>query len=148
MNRRQQQSRFSLSIAIGLVLACLLIYGCASPLKSEIPEGWPDLKRTTVLNAPAEEVAKVCGGGYAVAPMACAYVDLCEGTCTKYFQKDQDTPENMEHEEGHCQGKDHIFSNVFADLLKRWKKGDACSAANTKTDEDAANAAFMLFILF
>lgn len=148
MNRRQQQSRFSLVIALALALACLLIYGCASPLKSEAPEGWPELKRTIVQNAPAEQVAEVCGGGYLIAPMACTYANLCEGTCTKYFQKGQDTPENMEHEEGHCQGRDHWFSNLFSSYFERWKKGDVCGVANTKPDEDAANAAFVMFILF
>ena len=103
-------------------LLCLSLAGCGS--MTAAPEGWPELTRTEVLNVGVGEVAKICADTFA--PLACAHVDLCTLTCTTYYQSGMYLQFIRDHEDGHCNGSDHVGETTFADLLALWKTGKAC----------------------
>ena len=125
------------------LLAALLLTGCGgAPLKDPTP-GWPtDLVRTEHVAEPAQ-VNTLCGGIYD----GCAWINLCEHTCDKYYSDAEPSDAKRAHEEGHCQGRDHWFSTVLADLLKAFQSGGLCTGAVKKADEDAADASFAVLMM-
>lgn len=99
-----------------LLLAAAFSGGCTLALKAEAPEGWPELERFEHFNVAHEDMERACGLRNIV---ACAVVDLCKRTCTKYYTEGYNTGFVREHEEGHCQGRDHPGERTFEELFKR-----------------------------
>lgn len=126
MKRRTQRGG---PAAMIICLALALAAGCATVTHGEPPVDWPQLKHVEVRTGPIE-VQRLCSPARANMTaltwaltlglvMQCALIDFDAGTCTKIRPIDE--TDGDEHEEEHCQGKDHVGESVLADALKAWK---------------------------
>lgn len=110
----------------------LLAVGCTtiSPEHKDAPAGWPELKVTENVVGTADMVSKCYAtlslpmkllGGI---PMACAWVDLCAGTCSIYVTAW--SPEGvLDHERLHCKGHDHLGDDTMVRVFNAFRAG-AC----------------------
>jgi hypothetical protein len=96
-------------------LLVLLLSGC-TVLSTHKTEGWPKLSVAEHYVSRAEILARC--DGYQPKGMdiwACSIIYLCKRTCDIYVPEDGS---HLEHERGHCEGHDHVGSDVFERLIK------------------------------
>lgn len=106
-------------------LALLLLSGCSLMLEPEPVPGWPRLE-TTVHMVPTAEMRDVCATGSPWLNLgmvdACAVIRLDKRTCDVWLNADLPPPGYVvDHEFGHCEGRDHWGSTQLRDLLKNYE---------------------------
>jgi hypothetical protein len=81
------------------------------------PADWPKLERHTHYVS-QKEINDLCRS-----PMndACTVVNFVTMTCDKYFMVGEQREFAFEHEEKHCEGRDHPGERTFADAWERFK---------------------------
>lgn len=111
------------------VLIYLALAGCATITHGDAPPDWPQLKRVEIRTS-FLEVQRLCAVARAnMTPIAmalsfglvaqCALINFSAGTCFKVRPIDE--TDGDEHEEEHCQGKDHVGETVLRDAWQAWK---------------------------
>lgn len=124
MKRRTQRGG-----PVAFVIYLALAAGCATVTHGEPPADWPQLKRVEVRTG-LLDVQRRCALArtnmtalaWAMSlglVMQCAIIDFAAGTCTKVRPIDE--TDGDEHEEEHCQGKDHVGETVLRDAWTAWK---------------------------
>ena len=101
------------------LFAALLTAGCTTVGHQRV-EGWPAL-RVVEHHVPHAEMRERCVRyvAFGMPPEACAEINLTAGTCEIWYSADF-PPQRwiVEHERLHCQGYDHLGSNVLHQLLQ------------------------------
>lgn len=102
------------------------ISGCATVISHEpAPADWPALTRSTHYVG-IFELQRQCYssipliwkllGGFA---MQCVQIDFAARTCTKY--RPENTTDGDDHEEDHCDGRDHVGESTLRDAWAMYK---------------------------
>lgn len=116
--RNFNRIEWTLLVTAWFAVGCTIVDQHRAP-----PADWPELKRI-IHKVGYWELQKICGrdgilfgcGGYAI-------VDLAARTCTIYYTGDGEWGQRaLEHEEDHCQGKDHIGMKTLANLWEKYKR--------------------------
>lgn len=118
MNRRQQQSRFSLVIALALALpGCALLFTSIDE-HTLPPYDWPELTRRSHY-VEMDIIRKHCRDTFM--PTGCAVINLHAKTCDKYFPIGRSSEYVEWHEEMHCKGYDHPGGTTIARLMNEYR---------------------------
>ncbi len=124
----QRRHRFTTSVSPALLA---VLVGCATMIDEHTapPADWPQLKRQE-LRVSFLETQRLCAPAIAsMTPVAlalslglvaqCVLIDFSRNTCTKVRPIDE--TDGDQHEEEHCQGRDHIGETNLRDAWAAYK---------------------------
>ncbi len=125
MNRRQQQSRFSLAVMLLLSLSgCALLYASIDE-HTPPPVGWPKMvPEVHKVSQPKmrEECAPYVGSDVVG---GCAIIDLMAKTCVIWLDNDFPVDGAEIHERKHCAGYDHPGGKTISRMMNEYKTAEA-----------------------
>lgn len=100
----------------------MLLSACTTIDHSPAPADWPQLK-VIQHYVSSREMRNQCVqyAGPGSSPMACAEIDLHQGTCNLWFDKDFMAQWLLDHELLHCKGHDHLGGTTIQRMMEEYR---------------------------